>query len=187
MSISAAERRAKQTVRNLIYSLLVTLSLTLVIVMIVPRDDGNRIQPIEYSAITETVQASVPEKLIAPKLPADWWANAARVENDMGVETWYVGYITPDDQYIGLTQAFESNTSWLANKLQGNWLDVTLEIEGRTWEVWPTLLPSFPKGTKEYAMVHSFDKQTVVIYGTASGEDFLKLARQISIDLNKGN
>ncbi len=187
MSISAAERRAKQTVRNLIYSLLVTLSLTLVIVMIVPRDDGNRIQPIEYSAITETVQASVPEKLIAPKLPADWWANAARVENDMGVETWYVGYITPDDQYIGLTQAFESNTSWLANKLQGNWLDVTLEIEGRTWEVWPTLLPSFPKGTKEYAMVHSFDKQTVVIYGTASEEDFLKLARQISIDLNKGN
>ena len=187
MRISAAERRAKQTVRNLIYSLLVTLSLTLVIVMIVPRDDGNRIQPIEYSAITETVQASVPEKLIAPKLPADWWANAARVENDMGVETWYVGYITPDDQYIGLTQAFESNTSWLANKLQGNWLDVTAEIEGRTWEVWPTLLPSFPKGTKEYAMVHSFDKQTVVIYGTASGEDFLKLATQISIDLNKGN
>jgi hypothetical protein len=187
VSISAAERRAKQTVRNLIYSLLVTLSLTLVIVMIVPRDDGNRIQPIEYSAITETVQASVPEKLIAPKLPADWWANAARVENDMGVETWYVGYITPDDQYIGLTQAIESNTSWLANKLQGNWLDVTAEIEGRTWEVWPTLLPSFPKEPRNTPWFTVLISKTVVIYGTASEEDFLKLARQISIDLNKGN
>lgn len=184
---SAAERRAKQTVRNLIYSLLVTLALTLAIVMIVPRDDSNRIQPVDYAGISETVQASVKEELIAPRLDTDWWVNAARVEKDLGVETWYVGIITPDDQYIGLTQAFESNPSWLANKLQGNWLDVTVEIEGRTWEIWPTLLPSIPKGTKEYAMVHTFDKQAVVIYGTASEEDFLKLARNISLELNGAN
>ena len=184
---SAAERRAKQTVRNLIYSMLVTLALTMVIVLIVPRDDTNRIQPVDYVGISQTVQASVAETLIAPKLETDWWVNAARVEKDLGVETWYVGFITPDDQYIGLTQAFESNPSWLANKLQGNWLDVTVEIEGRTWEVWPTLLPSVPKGTNEYAMVHTFDNQAVVIYGTASEEDFNKLATQISLDLNKGN
>lgn len=182
---SAAERRAKQTVRNLIYSMLVTLSLTVVIVLLVPRDDTNRIQPVDYVGITQTVQASVDQTLIAPKLETDWWVNAARVEKDLGVETWYVGYITPDDQYIGLTQAFESNPSWLANKLQGNWLDVTVEIEGRTWEIWPTLLPSVPKGTKEYAMVHSFGDQAVVIYGTASEADFLKLANQISLDLNE--
>ncbi|MEY4328145.1 MAG: hypothetical protein RIR71_815 [Actinomycetota bacterium] len=182
---SAAERRAKQTVRNLIYSMLVTLSLTVVIVLLVPRDDTNRIQPVDYVGITQTVQASVDQTLIAPKLETDWWVNAARVEKDLGVETWYVGYITPDDQYIGLTQAFESNPSWLANKLQGNWLDVTVEIEGRTWEIWPTLLPSVPKGTKEYAMVHSFGEQAVVIYGTASEADFLKLATQISLDLNE--
>lgn len=182
---SAAERRAKQTVRNLIYSMLVTLSLTVVIVLLVPRDDTNRIQPVDYVGITQTVQASVDQTLIAPKLETDWWVNAARVEKDLGVETWYVGYITPDDQYIGLTQAFESNPSWLANKLQGNWLDVTVEIEGRTWEIWPTLLPSVPKGTKEYAMVHSFGDQAVVIYGTASEADFLKLATQISLDLNE--
>jgi hypothetical protein len=131
------------------------------------------------------VQASVEPKLVAPALEPDWWVNAARIEKDLGVETWYVGYITPDDQYIGLTQAFESNPSWLANKLQGNWLDVTEEIEGRTWEIWPTLLPSIPKGTKEYAMVHNFGEQAVVIYGTASEEDFLRLATQISIDLNE--
>lgn len=181
---SAAERRAKQTVRNLIYSMLVTLSLTLVIVLLVPRDDSNRIQPVDYVGITQTVQAAVDQTLIAPKLEADWWVNAARIEQDLGIDTWYVGYITPDDQYIGLTQAFESNPSWLANKLQGNWLDVTVEIEGRTWEVWPTLLPSVPKGTKEYAMVHSFGEQAVVLYGTASEADFQKLATQISLDLN---
>lgn len=183
---SAAERRAKQTVRNLIYSLLVTLALTAAIVLLVPRDDSNRIQPVDYVGITQTVQASVEKTLIAPKLETDWWVNAARVERDLGVETWYVGFITPDDQFIGLTQAFESNPSWLANKLQGNWLDVTVEIEGRTWEIWPTLLPSVPKGTKEYAMFHTFDDQAVVIYGTASEEDFNKLATAISIELNAG-
>lgn len=184
---SAAERRAKQTVRNLIYSLLVTLALTAAIVLLVPRDDSNRIQPVDYVGITQTVQASVEKTLIAPKLETDWWVNAARAEKDLGVEAWYVGFITPDDQYIGLTQAFESNPSWLANKLQGNWLDVTVEIEGRIWEVWPTLLPSVPPGTKEYAMVHTFDGQAVVIYGTASEEDFNKLATAISLDLNASN
>ena len=167
--------------------MLVTLALTMVIVLIVPRDDTNRIQPVDYVGISQTVEASVAETFIAPKLETHWWVNAARLEKDLGVETWYVGFMTPDDQYIGLTQAFESNPSWLANKLQGNWLDVTVEIEGRTWEVWPTLLPSVPKGTKEYAMVHTFDNQAVVIYGTASEEDFNKLATQISLDLNKGN
>jgi hypothetical protein len=120
------------------------------------------------------------------KFDPELLANGARVEEDLGVETWYLGIITPDDQYIGLTQAFDTNPSWLANKLQGNWLDVTVEIEGRTWEVWPTLLPSIPRGTKEYAMVHTFDDQAVVIFGTASETDFNKLATEISRDLNEG-
>jgi FAD/FMN-containing dehydrogenase len=82
--------------------------------------------------------------------------------------------------------ALDNLASWRMVDPEGNWLDVTVEIEGRTWEVWPTLLPSIPRGTKEYAMVHTFDDQAVVIYGTASETDFNKLATEISIDLNEG-
>ena len=184
--MSSANHRAKQTVRNLVFSLLVTLGLTIAIVLAVPRDDSNRIQKIDYVSIAAEVQQSVGTGVLAPEIPKDWWANGARLETSLGVETWYVGFVTEDSQYIGLTQAFESNPSWLANQLQGNWLDGTLDIEGRTWEIWPTLSPRMPAGTKEYALVHNYETSSVVIYGTADEAQFRLLATAISKDLNQG-
>jgi hypothetical protein len=187
VSSSAAERRAKQTIRNLIYSMLVTLALTIAIVLVVPRDDGNRIQPIDYQEIAISAESSIDEEILTPAIPDNWWANAARIEKDLNVQTWYIGFVTQDNQYIGLTQAFDSNPSWLANKLQGNWLDDVVTIGNREWEIWPTLNPSVPKGTKEYAMVHNYGNKSVVLYGTASEEDFRILASTIGQELDEEN
>ncbi|MFM1950757.1 MAG: hypothetical protein RL418_444, partial [Actinomycetota bacterium] len=121
--MSSADHRAKQTIRNLIYSLLVTLGLTLAIVMVVPRDDSNRIQPVEYQSIAINAEETVGLDVLAPSIPNDWWSNGARLQQDLGVSIWYVGFVTEDNQYLGLTQAFESNPSWVASQLQGNYLD----------------------------------------------------------------
>lgn len=180
MSDSAAKHRAKQTVRNLLLSLLVSLGLVVAIVLGVPRDDSNLIQEVDYIAIASEAQATLDAKVLAPAVPAGWWSNAARLETELDVDSWYVGFVTDDNQFIGMTQAFESNPSWLALTLQGNWLDETISIGGKTWEIWPTLKPSNPKGTKEYAMVHNFGNSSVVIYGTATKEDFELLAAEIS-------
>lgn len=185
--MSSANHRAKQTVRNLVFSLLVTLGLTVAIVLVVPRDDSNRIQKIDYVAIAEETQNSLGLEALAPEIPAEWWANGARLETTLGVETWYVGFVTEDNQYIGLTQAFESNPSWLANQLQGNWQDGTMEIDGRIWEIWPTLKPTVPAGTKEYALVHNYETSSVVIYGTADEAQFRLLATAIGKELNQGD
>jgi hypothetical protein len=185
--VSSANHRAKQTVRNLVFSLLVTLGLTVAIVMAVPRDDSNRIQKIDYVSIAAETQQSLGLEVLAPAIPTEWWSNGARLETTLGVETWYVGFVTQDNQYIGLTQAFESNPSWLANQLQGNWQDGSMEIEGRTWEIWPTLRPTVPAGTKEYALVHNYETSSVVIYGTADEAQFRLLATAISKELNQGD
>ncbi|MEY4981103.1 MAG: hypothetical protein RL174_441, partial [Actinomycetota bacterium] len=44
---AAAKRRAKQTVINLLLSLAATLGIVIVTVLAVPRDDSNRIQPVD--------------------------------------------------------------------------------------------------------------------------------------------
>ena len=185
MSESAAQRRANQTVRNLILSMLATLGVVLLIVLGVPRDDSNRIQQVDYQQIAQEAQPAVSQQLIAPAIPSDWWSNAARLESSFGVDTWYIGFVTPDNQYIGLSQAFEANPSWEALTLQGNWLETEVEIAGKTWEVWPTLSPSTPPGTKEYAMLHRFGNSAVVIYGTAAQADFVSLAEEIAIELGQ--
>ena len=180
---AAAERRAKQTVRNLIFSMVATLGLVVLLVLGVPRDDSNRIAAVDYMQIAAEAEASLGFEVLTPKVPDSWWSNAARLENDLGVQSWYIGFVTADNQFIGLTHGFEVNPSWTALNLQGNWLEEETVVAGKTWEIWPTLTPSNPPGTKEYAMLHSFGASAVVIYGTASEEDFVTLAELLSLEI----
>ena len=68
--------------------------------------------------------------------------------------------------------------------LAGNFLEGEVELAGLNWEIWPTLNPSAPKGTKEYALVHRAGDGVVVIYGTADTNDFEVLAKAIAAELN---
>jgi len=79
VSDAAAQRRAKQTVRNLVLSLLVTSGLVAAIYLGVPRDDSNRITAVDYQAIAQSASESLGEKAVGPEIPADWWSNAARL------------------------------------------------------------------------------------------------------------
>ena len=180
---AAAQRRAKQTVRNLIFSMVATLGLVVLLVLGVPRDDSNRIAAVDYMQIAAEAEASLGFEVLTPQVPDSWWSNAARLESDLGVQSWYIGFVTEDNQFIGLSQGFEVNPSWTALTLQGNWLEDETVVAGRTWEIWPTLTPSNPPGTKEYAMLHSFGDSAVVIYGTASEEDFNILAELLSLEI----
>lgn len=186
MSSSASERRAKQTVRNLILSLGATLGVTLLIVLGVPRDDSNRISQVDYVTIANEAEASIGQDLVVPTAPTGWWSNAARLERELGVDSWYVGFVTANNQYLGLSQAWESNPSWEALMLQGNWLEDEVEIAGLKWEIWPALKPSNPPASRDYAMITRFGNNAVVIYGTASKADFELLAEAIAREVSNG-
>lgn len=183
MSLTPAQRRAKQTIRNLVLSLIVTTGLVAAIYLGVPRDDSNRITAVDYQSISVSASDSLGQQALSPEVPADWWANAARLETTLGVVSWYVGFVTEDNQYIGLSQAFDSNSSWESSLLSSNFQDGQIELSGLTWEIWPTLNPSSPPGTTEYALLHRLDNSVVVIYGTAATSDFEQLARAISTEL----
>lgn len=180
MSDKAAERRAKATVRNLIYSMLVTLGVVLLLMLGVPRDDSSRLTAVDYVQIAEAASESQGHMALAPEIPEQWYSNAARLDNSLGVRGWYVGFVTDNNQFIGLSQAFESNPSWEADMLKANLQDGEIEIAGLTWEIWPTRNPSSPPGTKEFALKHNFGESVVVIYGTAPLTDFELVAESIA-------
>ena len=183
MSDKAAERRAKATVRNLVYSMLVTLGVVLLLILGVPRDDSNRIQPVDYQEIAVSASNAEGVIVLAPEIPAEWYASAARLDNTLGVRGWYVGFVTEDNQFIGLSQAFLTNPSWESEMLKTNLYEGEIEIAGLTWEIWPTRSPSNPPGTKEFALKHNFGDSSVVIYGTASRSDFELIATAIAEQL----
>jgi hypothetical protein len=176
----AAERRAKATVRNLVYSMLVTLGIVLLLILGVPRDDSSRLQPIDYQQIAVSASEVEGFTALAPEIPTEWYSNAARIDNTLGVRGWYVGFVTDENQFIGLSQAFQTNPSWEAELLKTNFQDGEIEIAGLTWEIWPTRAPSNPPGTKEFALKHGFGESVVVIYGTAPLADFELVAGSIA-------
>lgn len=116
---AAAKRRARQTVINLILALAATLAIVAVVVWIVPRDESNKIQAIDYKSIAADVKTSSGLDVPVPaSLPEGWWANAARFNDKPadGVKTWHVGFVGPHNQYIGIDEGFASNQTWLAQQ-----------------------------------------------------------------------
>lgn len=182
---SASERRAKQTVRNLVFSMLATLGVVALIVLGVPRDDSSLLQRVDYQSVADEAKSSLAKDVLAPSIPESWWSNAARIEKQLGLDVWYVGFVTEDSQFLALTQSFNSNPSWESDVLAGNSLAGTKEIAGLSWEIYPTRTPSDPPGTKELAMLYRTESWTVVIYGTAAEADFEVLAEAIAAQLGK--
>ena len=183
---AAAKRRARQTVNNLILALIASLGIMLAIVLIVPRDDSNRIQKVDYKSIAAQASSESGKSVIAPELPNGWWSNSARWSPKPadGVETWYTGFVGPKNQYIGLTQAFDINPTWLAFQLKDSAKTGTQAVGAFTWEIWETVEPHDPPKTKDYQMVLKYNSHDVaIIYGVAKPQDFVSIATAIQAKL----
>jgi flagellar basal body-associated protein FliL len=119
---AAAKRRARQTLINLILALGATLAVVAVMVMVTPRDDSNKIKPVDYaSVVTDVKQASGLDVPAPQSMPKGWWVNAARFNDQPadGVKTWHIGFVGPKQQYIGLDEGFGANDTWLLQQTTG--------------------------------------------------------------------
>jgi hypothetical protein len=186
---AAAKRRARQTVNNLVLALVASLGIMIAIVLIVPRDDSNRIQSVDYKSIAAEAHASSDKQIVAPVLPDGWWSNSARWSPKPadGVQNWYVGFVGPKNQYIGLTQAFGINPTWLAFQLKNSAKTGTQAVGNFTWDIYEAIEPSDPPKTKDFMMVLNYNKtDTAIIYGVAKPQDFVGLAEAIQTKLLEG-
>jgi hypothetical protein len=183
---AAAKRRARQTVNNLVLALIASLGIMIAIVLIVPRDDSNRIQSVDFKSIAAEAHASSGKQIAAPELPDGWWSNSARWSPKPadGVQNWYAGFVGPKNQYIGLTQAFGINPTWLAFQLKNSAKTGTQAVGNYTWDIYEALEPSDPPKTKDFMMVLNYNEHdTAIIYGVAKPQDFVDLATAIQVKL----
>ena len=183
---AAAKRRAKQTINNLVLALLASLVVMLAIILVVPRDDSNRIQPVDYKSIAAEAAASSGQQILTPELPEGWWSNSARWSPKPadGVQNWYVGFVGPKNQYIGLTQAFGINPTWLAFQLKNSAKTGTQAVGELTWDIYEALELGESPRTKDFMMVLNYNEtDTAILYGVAKPQDFVDIANNVQKDL----
>mgnify|MGYP000724053770 CR=1 FL=1 len=186
----AKARRAKQTVNNLLYSLLATAAVVAVMVLVTPRPTTNLVAAVDYKAAAKQAASSSHYPVLAPPLLAKgWYSNSARwnTKTADGVDNWYVGFVGPKNQYLGLTQAYKANPTWTVLQLQGDLVTGSTTIGGRTWGVWQSTTKNNPPKTRDYALVTEVNTGTrtdeVIIYGTASAKEFHQFALAVSQQL----
>lgn len=180
---NSANHRNRQTINNLVYSLLATLAIVAVIVLIVPRGNPSATKPaVDYASIAQQAQGSEPDDLLVPKLPADWTSNNAELRTKTAdkVDSWYVGLITPKQQFIGITQGFGANDSWVSDQVNKSRIKGTRVIDGVTWDVYDNRTSSSADGNVEYALVTSSGDSTVIVFGTAEDAEFRTVASSLA-------
>ena len=186
----AKEHRAKQTVNNLLLSLLATAGMVLVLILIVPRDDSSRIPKIDYIAIAEQATVSTGNGIAAPTIEAGWWSNQAKWFGSPidAMPRFAVGFVSPKNDYIGMTHAFGVNPTWLALSLKDvvlekNFSNPSSDVE---WGIYRSAEVHDPVQTRDYMWVATVGSNAILLYGTAPESDFKKLSTSIENEL-KGN
>lgn len=188
MSDAAARaRRARQTVNNLLYSLLACGALVLIMVLITPRPTENLVKPVDYQSVAAQVADSSGFPVVAPALLGHgWYSNSARWNSKTadGVDNWYVGFVGPNNQYLGVTQGYATNPTWVVLQLKGDLPTGATTIGGLRWTVWQRTTKNDPAKTRDYALVtdlKSGDRtDQVLVYGTAGKAEFKKFAALVA-------
>jgi hypothetical protein len=184
---SAAKHRARQTLINLILSLLASIGVMLLVLLGVPRNDSNRIQHVDYISVGKQVVTSSNVPLVNPKLPTGWWANSSRWQSAKsdGVATWYAGFVGPKGEYVGLTQGFGANPTWLVLQTKTSLETGHITIAGHDWTIYQNPQPSNPPKTRDYLMATQVGSDEIVLYGTASKSEFNVFATNVAAEIAK--
>ena len=157
--------RSSQTFRNLIAALLVTLAIVVVIVLSVPRGTPAAHGSIDVASVARQVQSGYDHPVVVPHVPSSWRVNEAAID---GSGTWSIAYVpTGDAGYLRVSQAFDADTSWDAQKLSGAAPSGTVVVDGVTWTVYD--IPDASRaGNVSYAIGTKAGKDRILIYGTAT-------------------
>jgi len=190
---NSRNHRANQTLRNLIYSLIATLALTLLIVAVVVRPDPAETPAVDYHTVAAESQVQASEPLVDPDLPPAFTSNSAELTNSAdGVSTWYIGLITPTKEFIGVTQGINANPTWIAQQLESQPATGTETIDGREWDIYDHRDEKDP-GNLAYAMVTivpgaSMDDSNdtaYILFGTADANEFRTVAASVDAELDQ--
>lgn len=181
---NSRKHRANQTLFNLVIATVASLGVVLFLVLVVVRPTTEVPVTADYQSIATDAQVDASEPLMAPTLPADWYANSARLGTKSSVQTWHIGFVTPTTpsaQFIALEQGINANDTWMSIVTDGALATDTAMIDGIDWTIYDRR--SSPNtGNYAYSMSAQIVGSTVVLHGTATDQEFTLLAAAIAAE-----
>ena len=183
--------RQRQTVNNLVLSLLASLGVVLLLVLIVPRGVGDFAdRSVDVQALAAQAEPTAGQPLVAPVMPEGWLAKQATIRSSQQdrVTQWYAGFTTPEptQQFAAVVQAFTpesepANDTWVAQLLEGKPSTGTADFAGYSWNIYDHTADHPDETNVRFAMVTHLDEAALIVYGTDDPAVIHELA-QAAID-----
>lgn len=164
--------RRRTTVASMVLSLAVVLGIVVVLLLLVPRQNGVTQPPVDVAAGARAAAARVDFTPSVPvALPANWRATSVRTTVATAqVLTWHAGWQTGDGDYAAVEQAKDAPTDWLAAQTNRGRPDGTQDVRGVAWQRILRL------DKVQNSLVHTKDGVTTVVTGTAPYDELAVLA-----------
>lgn len=185
---SSRKHRSNQTLLNLVLALAASLGIVLFLVLVAVRPSIDATPRVDYQKLAADAQPTISAPLASPSLPKTWSANSARLQTGSdGVVSWYIGFITPATQYIGVIQGVKANPTWIAAQLSNAHATGAETIGGLKWTVYDQHATNQNPGNDAYALVATIDGSSFVLHGSADTAEFRTLATALATQLNNAD
>lgn len=167
--------RANQTTRNLILALLASLAIVLFVVLVVVRPSTNLVATVNYRSVAAQAQQTETVRLASPSLPKSWSANDAELKAGPGsAQTWYIGFITPQHQFIALEQGIGRTSAWFGSVIGAVHSTGHVTIDGIRWTIYDQRTNS-SAGNFGYSMTATIGASRFILHGSADNSEFQTL------------
>lgn len=187
---SRAERRARQTFPNLVWSMAASLGVVALLIFVVVRPDDNLVPSVDWIDVATSASAQLPGEPIAPTLREGWSANRAEVSDEPGTSAvWSIGLLSPDAAFVFLDQGFDADARWIAERTRAGQVTADVALDGPEgssilWSEYDRRDVD-PGSIYSYVLVTTLEGFTLVVGGT-SGAAVLEVARAAGDFVSRG-
>lgn len=139
--VSEQAGRYQRSPGALLGAMLVLVVIAVAMVLVTDAQNARTMpQPapsVDYGQTLAYARKTADFKLLAPpRLPSGWRATSAGFMDQAG-QSWHLGLLTPDEQYVGIEQSALPVSSMVEqyvdqNAVQGS----SVQVAGHTWSTW---------------------------------------------------
>lgn len=169
-----SQDRAKRGVSSLLLSMGAVTVAVLLLYAVVWRPAPDEVRTVDPTLQLQAARAQADYDVLAPTgLSTEWKPTSARFEaTPEGATTWFLGYVTPERQYVALAQTDGEPAGFVAEQtLQGS-PDGEQTIDGVVWKRYVA--------DDQRSLVRTADSSTTVVTGTVSYEQLADFVQRLS-------
>ena len=168
-----SEDRTKRGLRDLILSLAVVGLFVAFLFAVVWRPSPDPVRTVDPAPMLGVARSQADYPVLAPAgLSGDWRPTSARFEADGDSTTWFLGYVTPDDEFIAVTQTDGDPQDFIEEQTLQGQPDGQRTIDGAQWQQYVA--------DDQRSLVSTDDEVTTVVTGTVSYDQLQQFAERLS-------